>query len=190
MSEFVEACRKEWSRLGVSENLSNEMAADLEADLAEARADGVSPEEVLGNGIFDPTAFAASWAVARGIVSATPRVSPATPRRTWALAAAALASAAAAMVGLLILVVRPMGSVSVAAAAFRRPLIRPIPGIFMTPQRIFSVHSDHGLDLLGGLLFMAAALIGLGVTFWLWRSWSTRRRRSGLDDDIGMPSYL
>jgi len=185
MSEFVEACRKEWSRLGVSEMVSNEMAADLEADLAEARADGVSPEEVLGNGIFDPTAFAASWAVARGIVGASARARPATRRRTWALAMAALVSAAAAMVGLLVLVVRPMGSVSVAAAAFHRPL----PGIFVTPQRIFAVHPDHVLALVGGVLFIAA-LVGLGVTFWLWRSWSTRKRRSGIDDDIGMPSFL
>jgi len=189
MSEFVEECRKEWSRLGVSENLSNEMAADLEADLAEARADGVSPEEVLGNGIFDPRAFAASWAVARGIVSAGPQIRSATQHRIWALAAAALVSAAAAMVGLVILVVRPMGSVSVAAAAFPRRLIRPIPGIVITPQRMFAEHSNSVFALLGGVLFMAA-LIGLGVTFWLWRSWSTRRRRSGFDDDIGMPSYL
>ena len=137
MSEFVEECRKEWSRLGVSGHLSNEMAADLEADLAEAQADGVSPEEVLGNGIFDPTAFAASWAAARGIVRAGPQTRTGTRHRTWALAAAALVSAAAAMVGLLILVVRPMGSVSVAAAAFPRRLVRPIPGIVMTPQRIF-----------------------------------------------------
>ena len=72
------------------------------------------------------------------------------------------------MVGLLILVVRPMGSVSVAAAAFRRRLVRPIPGIVMAPQRIFEEHSNHGLALLGGVLFMAA-LVGLGVTFWLWR---------------------
>jgi hypothetical protein len=189
MSEFVEECRKEWSRIGVSGNLANEMAADLEADLAEAQADGVSPEEVLGNGIFDPAAFAASWAVARGIVGAGPQTTTANQHRTWALAAAALVSAAAAMVGLLILVVRPMGSVSVAAAAFPRRLVRPIPGIFITPQRIFAEHSNNVLALLGVALFVAA-LIGLGITFWLWRSWSTRRRRSGFDDDLGMPSYL
>ena len=53
MSRFVDDCRKEWGRLGVPEVEANEMAADLEADLAEARADGVSPEEVLGNGYFD-----------------------------------------------------------------------------------------------------------------------------------------
>ena len=62
MSSFVDECRKEWSRLGVPEAEANEMATDLEADLAEAKAEGVSPEEVLGNGYFDPRSFAASWA--------------------------------------------------------------------------------------------------------------------------------
>ena len=38
MSKFVNECSKEWKRLGVPESVSNEMAADLEADLAEAEA--------------------------------------------------------------------------------------------------------------------------------------------------------
>ena len=72
MSQFVDECRREWDRLGVPEAFANEMATDLEADLVEARADGVSPEEVLGNGFFDAKSFAASWAIARGVVSVTP----------------------------------------------------------------------------------------------------------------------
>ena len=71
MSSFVDECRKEWGRLGVPEAEANEMAADLEADLAEAKAEGVSPEEVLGNGYFDPRSFAASWAASRGFVRRT-----------------------------------------------------------------------------------------------------------------------
>jgi hypothetical protein len=43
------------------------MAADLEADLDEAEAEGGSPEDVLGNSAFDPRRFAAAWAVARGV---------------------------------------------------------------------------------------------------------------------------
>ena len=66
MNGFVDACRREWKRIGVPDAVANEMAADLEADLAEAEADGVSPEEVLGNGVFDAPSFAASWAAARG----------------------------------------------------------------------------------------------------------------------------
>ena len=54
MSGFVDECRREWKRLGVPEAVANEMAADLAADLDEAAAEGVSGEEVLGNGYFDP----------------------------------------------------------------------------------------------------------------------------------------
>lgn len=68
MSEFVEECRREWKRLGVPEPVANEMAADLAADLREADAEGVSPEEVLGTSAFDPQSFAASWAAERGVV--------------------------------------------------------------------------------------------------------------------------
>jgi hypothetical protein len=72
VSEFVDACRREWRRLGVPEPAANEMAADLAADLKEAEQDGVAAEEVLGSGAFDPRAFAASWASERGLVP-TPR---------------------------------------------------------------------------------------------------------------------
>jgi hypothetical protein len=68
MSEFVEECRREWKRLGVPAPVANEMAADLAADLREADAEGVSPEEVLGSGAFDPQSFAASWAAERGVI--------------------------------------------------------------------------------------------------------------------------
>jgi hypothetical protein len=68
VNDFVEQCRREWRRLRVPDAVANEMAADLEADLAEAEADGASPEEVLGNGVFDPRSFAASWAAERGVI--------------------------------------------------------------------------------------------------------------------------
>jgi hypothetical protein len=54
------------------------MAAELEADLTAAAADGVSPRELLG----DPAPFAAAWADARGVDR---------PRRTRALVLAAIA---------------------------------------------------------------------------------------------------
>jgi hypothetical protein len=73
VSEFVDACRREWRRLGVPEPAANEMAADLAADLKEAEQDGVTAEEVLGSGAFDPRAFAASWASERGLVPAQRR---------------------------------------------------------------------------------------------------------------------
>ena len=70
MTAFVEDCRREWRRLGVPDGLADEMATDLEADLAEAQADGVSAAEMLGES--DPRRFAANWANERGLVSERP----------------------------------------------------------------------------------------------------------------------
>ena len=67
MNAFVEECRREWKRLGVPDGLAEEMAAELESDLAEAEADGVSAAEMLGES--DPRRFAANWARERGLVS-------------------------------------------------------------------------------------------------------------------------
>jgi hypothetical protein len=58
VTDFVEQCRREWKRLRVPDAVANEMAADLAADLTEADAEGVSPEEVLGSSAFDPRSFA------------------------------------------------------------------------------------------------------------------------------------
>lgn len=70
MSTFVEECRREWKRLGVPDLMADEMATDLEADLAEAQADGVSAAEILGES--DPRRFASTWASERGLVSERP----------------------------------------------------------------------------------------------------------------------
>jgi hypothetical protein len=67
MSPFVEECRREWRRLGVPELLAEEMATELESDLAEAEADGVSAAEMLGES--DPRLFARTWAVERGLIA-------------------------------------------------------------------------------------------------------------------------
>jgi hypothetical protein len=68
MTPFVEECRREWKRLGVPDLLAEEMASELESDLAEAEADGVSAAEMTGES--DPRRFAAAWAGERGLVSA------------------------------------------------------------------------------------------------------------------------
>src|SRR5438094_8242438 len=68
MDRFIKECRREWRRLRVPDAIANEMAADLEADLTEAEAEGVSAEDVLGRGVFDARAFAASWAAERGVI--------------------------------------------------------------------------------------------------------------------------
>ena len=69
MNRFVQECRREWKRLRVPDAIANEMAADLSADLAEAEAEGASPEDVLGDAVFDAQSFAASWAAERGVVA-------------------------------------------------------------------------------------------------------------------------
>lgn len=85
MPAFIEECRYEWKRLGVPDSLADEMAAELEADLAEAEADGVSAAEMLGES--DPRRFAATWARERGLV---PEPAPQQRRRRiwpWVVAA-------------------------------------------------------------------------------------------------------
>jgi hypothetical protein len=121
---FVEECRREWSRLGVSDSVANEMAADLEADLAEAAAEGASPEDVLGTAAFDPRSFAVSWAAERGVIPAA----AAAPRPSGRLPVAIAAFAAVAIVGLLLVLASPSGSVRVAVApTAARVAIFPLP---------------------------------------------------------------
>ena len=79
MPAFIEECRYEWKRLGVPDSMAEEMATELEADLAEAEADGVSAAEMLGES--DPRRFAANWASERGLVSEP--AAPTKRRRTW-----------------------------------------------------------------------------------------------------------
>ncbi len=197
MSQFVHECRKEWKRLGVPEAVSNEMAADLEADLAEAEAEGASPEEVLGNGVFDARSFAASWATARGVVGPGPRVLGSMRRPPWTVAVSAMASLLALVAGFVLLVGRQ--GASMAEAAVRRSMYLPGqgPGPGGGPGRFTIVgplpghlmYLDRTLQPLGWVLF-AAGLAGLGLTFWLWRSWSAGRPSSGFDEDVRLPSYL
>lgn len=86
--DFVDACRREWERLRVPAEVADEMAAELRSDLAEAAADGVPAEELLGAGAFDARGFAASWASERGVVPAR------RPRRTGLLAGVTVVVAA------------------------------------------------------------------------------------------------
>ena len=135
MSSFVDECRKEWSRLGVPEAEANEMAADLEADLAEAKAEGVSPEEVLGNGYFDPRSFAASWAAARGFVRPARPARGTIQVRTLALALGAVVAAAFVALGLAFLFGTPVINRSMSAAAAPFALHRhPLPPLFVNPS--------------------------------------------------------
>jgi hypothetical protein len=79
VSAFVDECRREWKRLGVPDLLAEEMATELEADLADAEADGVSAAQLLGES--DPHRFAATWATERGLVPEPPPKK--TRKRLW-----------------------------------------------------------------------------------------------------------
>jgi hypothetical protein len=196
MSGFVDDCRKEWSRLGVPEAEANEMAADLEADLAEAKAEGVSPEEVLGNGYFDPRAFAASWAASRGFVRQTPARGT-IQLRTLALTLGAVVAAAFVALGLAFLFGTPVvnRSASVAAAApFGRHFHGRLPSIFVTPPGghtvVLGPMVPPSLEP-AGLVLLLVGVAGLGATLWIWRPWSNRHGGpSGFDQNIGMPNFL
>lgn len=126
MNEFVEECRREWKRLGVPDPVANEMAADLEADLAEAAADGASPEEVLGPAAFDPRSFAASWAAERGLV----RPAPVLRRR---IPVALVGFVALAIVGLVLVVVTPTRTTRVAVPVARVAFIPRLPALPRRP---------------------------------------------------------
>jgi hypothetical protein len=65
---IVDACRREWGRLGVPHDTAEEMAADLSADLAAAAEEGLSAEEYLGASAAHPRVLASEWASARGVV--------------------------------------------------------------------------------------------------------------------------
>jgi hypothetical protein len=97
MTGYVEECRREWKRLGVPDVLAEEMAAELESDLAEAEADGVSAAELLGES--DPRRFATTWAVERGLI-AEPSPERSHRRRLLWAAAFVLALVFVAVLGL------------------------------------------------------------------------------------------
>jgi hypothetical protein len=190
MSRFVDECRREWARLGVPDAEANEMATDLEADLTEAQADGVSPEEVLWNGYFDARSFAASWASARGFVRRAPMADRTVRIRTLVLGLGALVGAVVAALGLLILAGSRVGQ-QVVAAPLARHVRRPAPGILVNPHHPFFFSSPGGADLeVLGWALLAVGLIGFAVILWVWRPWSTLRTGSGFDQNVGMPSYL
>jgi hypothetical protein len=188
VSKFVKECRREWKRLRVPDPIANEMAADLEADLAEAEAEGASAEQVLGSGAFDPKAFAASWAAERGVARPVPApvAGPGggynLPRR----ARVPVLIAAAAIIVLALAVVtshRSSSAVAIASPVMRQP---PFPGI-----RGLVVHSNVGPGVFLpaiGLLVLLAAILGLIVAILYWSPWpglGRSSRRRAMDENLG-----
>jgi hypothetical protein len=89
VNEFVERCRREWKRLGVSSGVADEMATELAGDLEEG-----TPEEVLGRDAADAQSFARAWAAERGVIRRRHRFARiGIPVGTLASVAAAVAGA-------------------------------------------------------------------------------------------------
>jgi len=196
--EFVEECRREWRRLGVPDPIANEMAADLTADIEEAEAEGGSAEDVLGNSVFDPRTFAASWAGARG-VTAPPLGAPELrgpapgapalvdgPVRHRAVLAVALTAFAVFFVLAAIALLIGRHSAS-AAVSVRRIMPRPVhlfgPGPLSPSLRLSMFGSQfsgphNGLFVLFAVLMLLFALAALGLAFVYWSPWSRRKHQA------------
>lgn len=199
MNELVEECRSEWKRLGVPDPVANEMAAELSADLEEAEAEGVSAEDVLGSGAFDPRSFAADWAAERGVVRRPPRSGHGRARRYGMLTAVG-AFALVAVVGVLVVNAAPSASGRLALPAVVRPPLGavwvPRPASAPLPGRALVVRAplpaagagsvvvdidDSGVETrtVGSvLLTLGLAGVLLSTMSWLWVE-SVRRSRTG-----------
>jgi hypothetical protein len=150
VNEFVEQCRREWKRLHVPDPVANEMAAELEADLEEAQAEGVSPGDLLGGGATDARSFAAAWAAERGVASPRERVG----NRALLLAALVIFAAIAITGAVLVTVASP--STSRAQVAVRpmpdlaaRRVLEPAPpaGVWVESNGIVTVVTPSGVVL-------------------------------------------
>ena len=155
------------------------MAADLAADLKEAEADGVSPEEVLGSGAFDPRSFAAAWAAERGVSRPSPgrqRV----PRRSFILAAIAALVAIAISGAALAIFASPSGSESAPVILPRRPA----GPVWVTPLDLHAGASGVDARAIGlVLLIVGLAGIVLLTLFWWWLGPGRRSRPHTYIDD-------
>jgi hypothetical protein len=179
MRSFVEECRREWRRLGVADAAANEMASELEADLAEAEADGVSPEEVLGRGVFDARAFAASWAAERGLVPA--QVSPPAHRFTLPTSVIVALALLLALVVAGLALIHVHAGTSVAATSPRGAFVQP-PGwrvggpsgpIVVAP----AVATLNGETSLAGVTLLVLGIVGIVLALLAWAVVARTRQR-------------
>jgi len=165
MSDFVEQCRREWRRLGVSDPLAEEMATELAADLGEAEAEGVSAEEFLGRSALDPPSFAATWAAERGIVPNQGRDRTSAGRRPVFLAAfTGIAAVALIVAAALLLTGEPKLTLTTTP---RSRLLGPLP-----PGVGGQVHITSAAAPIEWILLVLAT-IALAFAA---RQWSTRSR--------------
>ena len=171
MNDFVEECRHEWRRLRVPYPVANEMAADLQADLDEAEAEGVSAEAVLGAAAFDARAFAASWAAERGFVEPPPP----NRRRPSPLLIGIAVSVIVAVVGFALVSVH--AGVSVVQAEPFRFADPPAPH-----GQPFAIHPAGTTIPEIGVILVLVGIVGVLLALVYWSPWVVRiqsRRRPG-----------
>jgi hypothetical protein len=191
VNDFVEECRREWRRLGVPDAIANEMAADLTADIDEAEAEGGSAEDVLGNSVFEPQRFAASWAGARG-VTAPPTLAGKPVRRVVLPIALTGAAVFLALVAVALLIGRRSASAAVSVARVNGGPVRVWPfgrGVVIPPLRSFGfgtqISGPHSwLLVLLAVWLVVAGLVALGLALSYWSPWT----RSGPEATARVPA--
>lgn len=169
MSDFVEQCRAEWRRLGVPDQIAEEMAGELTLDIREAEADGLSVEELFGSSATDPRAFAASWASERGIIRNRSGQENGRRARVPLVAFTCLAAITLVVAALLLLTGEPKVTLATIQAA------QPVPAHAALPPPAGRVQASAAAPIEWVLLLLA--LVALAFSGWLWRS---RRERSRL----------
>ena len=171
MSDFVEQCRQEWSRLGVPDALAEEMAAELASDLREAEAEGVSAEEFLGG---DAPSFAASWAAERGIIPVVPSHKNVRRRPRVLVAFTVLAAIVLIVAALLLLTGEPRATLVTSRTT--GPHLQSPSAAPLVP-----IGTHRHVLLLGNLsapvewILLIFAIVALGFAAWLWSSWGRSR---------------
>jgi hypothetical protein len=174
MSDFIGECRREWKLLGVPDQVADEMAAELGADLQAAEADGATIEDVLGARASTPREFAAEWAAERGVTERRPP----SARGRWrsAIPSAIAAFAAVAISGAVIAIVAapsspkrlslpaPPGVWSLAdVRATQRVYVGPPLRIIEQPMQVPAQEATPGTIWVGPLPPNAAATAQLGA---------------------------
>jgi anti-sigma-K factor RskA len=161
MNEFVEACRREWKRLGVADDVAEEMATEVMADLAEADAERVPVEDVVG---IDARVFANDWATARGVIRHRRRI-------PWAAVAVAALALVAIAGGVLVMTDSTSSSSEVALVRFDSSAVNRLVVVAPSGHRL-SVAAppppNATTTTASILLFGALAAIVLVTLFWLW----------------------
>lgn len=167
MSEFVQQCRQEWSRLGVPGPVAQEMATELTADLRDAEAAGMSTEEYLGASAADPQAFAASWAFERGIIPAPSGRE--THRRKPLVLVAFTAAAALTLVVAAVLLITGEPRIGLSTSTnhpnISPTLSGPLPHV---TRQVSATNASAPVEW----VLLAAAAIALGFAAWLWMTWN------------------